>query len=164
MSPGSSTDSYPAFAHIGLRENPGKKSSTSDSAIPRAVNVRHGPSSSNFLSDDATLNGFIALGRVRSRSLLFHGEYITVEQRCQFLLPVIVASPVAPWQAMKLSALCARKSVVICSVFCLLRSTSELTIRKAQAKCFNFPKTSLNLTNDTKKAPLMRQLGQEIME
>ncbi|KAJ4451871.1 hypothetical protein ANN_03349 [Periplaneta americana] len=25
MSPGSSTDSYPAFAHIGLRENPGKK-------------------------------------------------------------------------------------------------------------------------------------------
>ncbi|KAJ4441500.1 hypothetical protein ANN_11356 [Periplaneta americana] len=24
MSPGSSTDSYPAFAHIGLRENPGK--------------------------------------------------------------------------------------------------------------------------------------------
>ena len=25
MSPGSSTDSYPAFAHIGLRENAGKK-------------------------------------------------------------------------------------------------------------------------------------------
>ncbi|KAJ4430851.1 hypothetical protein ANN_19442 [Periplaneta americana] len=24
MSPGSSTESYPAFAHIGLRENPGK--------------------------------------------------------------------------------------------------------------------------------------------
>ncbi|KAJ4451364.1 hypothetical protein ANN_02826 [Periplaneta americana] len=26
MSPGSSTESYPAFAHIGLRENPGKTS------------------------------------------------------------------------------------------------------------------------------------------
>ncbi|KAJ4440837.1 hypothetical protein ANN_10684 [Periplaneta americana] len=25
MSPGSSTESYPAFAHVGLRENPGKK-------------------------------------------------------------------------------------------------------------------------------------------
>ncbi|KAJ4444482.1 hypothetical protein ANN_06274 [Periplaneta americana] len=25
MSPGSSTESYPAFAHIGLRENPGKR-------------------------------------------------------------------------------------------------------------------------------------------
>ncbi|KAJ4435397.1 hypothetical protein ANN_18012 [Periplaneta americana] len=25
MSPGSNTESYPAFAHIGLRENPGKK-------------------------------------------------------------------------------------------------------------------------------------------
>ncbi|KAJ4430096.1 hypothetical protein ANN_22305 [Periplaneta americana] len=24
MSPGSSTESYPAFAHLGLRENPGK--------------------------------------------------------------------------------------------------------------------------------------------
>ncbi|KAJ4431160.1 hypothetical protein ANN_19755 [Periplaneta americana] len=24
MSPGSNTESYPAFAHIGLRENPGK--------------------------------------------------------------------------------------------------------------------------------------------
>ncbi|KAJ4429788.1 hypothetical protein ANN_21992 [Periplaneta americana] len=26
MSPGSNTESYPAFAHIGLRENPGKTS------------------------------------------------------------------------------------------------------------------------------------------
>ncbi|KAJ4438011.1 hypothetical protein ANN_13950 [Periplaneta americana] len=30
MSPGSSTDSYPAFAHIGLRENPGTTSTRSE--------------------------------------------------------------------------------------------------------------------------------------
>ncbi|KAJ4451519.1 hypothetical protein ANN_02983 [Periplaneta americana] len=29
MSPGSNTESYPAFAHIGLRENPGKTSTRS---------------------------------------------------------------------------------------------------------------------------------------
>ncbi|KAJ4450229.1 hypothetical protein ANN_01648 [Periplaneta americana] len=28
MSPGSSAESYPAFAHIGLRENPGKTSTS----------------------------------------------------------------------------------------------------------------------------------------
>ncbi|KAJ4444320.1 hypothetical protein ANN_06112 [Periplaneta americana] len=33
MSPGSSTDSYPAFAHIGLRENPGKKPQPNKNSI-----------------------------------------------------------------------------------------------------------------------------------
>ncbi|KAJ4442018.1 hypothetical protein ANN_11882 [Periplaneta americana] len=34
MSPGSSTDSYPAFAHIGLRENPGKNLNQTDMILP----------------------------------------------------------------------------------------------------------------------------------
>ncbi|KAJ4439137.1 hypothetical protein ANN_15094 [Periplaneta americana] len=35
MSPGSSTESYPAFAHIGLRENRGKKPQPADVRIMR---------------------------------------------------------------------------------------------------------------------------------
>ncbi|KAJ4447284.1 hypothetical protein ANN_09288 [Periplaneta americana] len=37
MSPGSSTYSYPAFAHIGLRENPGKNSTSNDSDMCNGV-------------------------------------------------------------------------------------------------------------------------------
>ncbi|KAJ4445526.1 hypothetical protein ANN_12206 [Periplaneta americana] len=33
MSPGSSTESYPAFAHIGLRENPGKTSTREEQRL-----------------------------------------------------------------------------------------------------------------------------------
>ncbi|KAJ4441315.1 hypothetical protein ANN_11169 [Periplaneta americana] len=33
MSPGSNTESYPAFAHIGLRENPGKNLNQSESIV-----------------------------------------------------------------------------------------------------------------------------------
>ncbi|KAJ4443411.1 hypothetical protein ANN_05079 [Periplaneta americana] len=34
MSPGSNTESYPAFAHIGLRENPGKTSTRNIQPLP----------------------------------------------------------------------------------------------------------------------------------
>ncbi|KAJ4439552.1 hypothetical protein ANN_07676 [Periplaneta americana] len=39
MNPGSSTESYPAFAHIGLRESPGKTSTRPEarSHLPQAI-------------------------------------------------------------------------------------------------------------------------------
>ncbi|KAJ4435381.1 hypothetical protein ANN_17995 [Periplaneta americana] len=42
MSPGSSTESYPAFARIGLRENPGKKPQPDPTIrIERDLNQAH---------------------------------------------------------------------------------------------------------------------------
>ncbi|KAJ4442058.1 hypothetical protein ANN_11924 [Periplaneta americana] len=40
MSPGPSTDSYPAFAHIGLRENPGKHLSQACQLMPARASAR----------------------------------------------------------------------------------------------------------------------------
>ncbi|KAJ4429530.1 hypothetical protein ANN_21699 [Periplaneta americana] len=88
MSPRSSTESYLAFAHIGLRENPGKKPQPGNFPSP---GIESGPP------------GFAARRA---------NHYSTGVDYC-----------------------------------CLV----------------NCSKTGLNLTSDTKKAPLLRQLGQEII-
>ncbi|KAJ4430281.1 hypothetical protein ANN_22493 [Periplaneta americana] len=129
MNPGSNTESYPAFAHIGLRENPGKN--LNQVTCPnRESNPGH------------LVSRLDSLTRLNETKVIMPGSSIESYPAFARKKPQPSNLP-RPGFELGPPGFAAR-----------------LADRYSTVNC---PKTGLNLTSDTKKAPLIKQLVQEII-
>ncbi|KAJ4441716.1 hypothetical protein ANN_11574 [Periplaneta americana] len=78
MSPGSNTESYPALAHIGLRENPGKNLNQRDLVIKEKRREQNQSNGNEILRRTA---GYTLLDRKRNEEILEQLEVESVEEK-----------------------------------------------------------------------------------
>ncbi|KAJ4427031.1 hypothetical protein ANN_26830 [Periplaneta americana] len=171
MSPGSTTENYPAFAHIGLRENPGKN--LNQITCPdRESNPGHLVSRSDAQTVTpqvwAQQNTFDVRGRCLCYVLFNDARncrgYISVADVQEFC-PAGVLLHASKSTVMSLSHLSTGIEAATSGIEGQRYTNCGNQVDSVEdiLHRINCPKTGLNLTSDTKKAPLMKQVEQEIM-
>ncbi|KAJ4442706.1 hypothetical protein ANN_04295 [Periplaneta americana] len=177
MSPGSRAESYPAFSLTELRKNYGKNlnqvTCPNQDLNPAPLVSRSGrltnevvwsaPRSDRLLPRERPGTQFyrkLSEPRDRSESLATRKNPVTTWDRTPDL-------SVRSQLLYQLSYPAAVMTSHLFSETIFVRDRAYLLVFRTEPirDCYlvNCPKASLNLTSDTNKIPLMRQLGQEIM-